>query len=250
MTGKKYKKSPIVEAVCEFQFEENPSWDLAIPGLVYEKVRNTFPLRRQAARVTLGISTSPEEIGPHFGTTQLMQFLRKDEKALIQVGSNLISINVLKSYPSWQRFLPLIKKGVNAYREVVDPKGIQRIGLRYINHIDIPGQNIHLEDYLEFRPFVGSKLPQDFGTFVVGIQVPYEESRDVLNLQLASLPRASTSSDNAAVVLSLDYVLLKPGEVPLDEVFNWIETAHGHIEDVFEASISEKLRELFKEVTE
>src|SRR2546430_7525943 len=30
LMSKKYKKPPIVEAVCEFQFEEDSSWDLAI----------------------------------------------------------------------------------------------------------------------------------------------------------------------------------------------------------------------------
>jgi|SRR5450755_1500900 uncharacterized protein (TIGR04255 family) len=250
LTGKKYKKSPIVEAVCELQFEESSSWDLAIPGLVYEKIRTRFPIRRQAARITLGISASEEQAGPQFGTVPLMQFLRKDEKALIQIGPNLLSVNILKPYPSWQKFLPLIKKGVHSYCDVVLPKGIQRIGLRYINQIDFPDKNVKLEDYLEFRPFTGPNLPQDFGPFIVGIQVPYENSRDILSIRLASLPNTGISEDNAAMILSLDYVLLKRGEVALDDVFDWVETAHSHIEEVFEASISKNLRNLFEEVVE
>ena len=79
--------------------------------------------------------------------------------------------------------------------------------------------------------------------------MPYEETRDILNLQLVSLPRPNISTDNAAMILSLDYVLLKPGEVALDEAFKWVEIAHSHIEDVFEACITQKLRDLFKEVT-
>jgi uncharacterized protein (TIGR04255 family) len=250
LTGKRYKKSPIIEAVCEVQFEENSSWDLAIPGLVYEKIRTKFPIRRQAARVTLGISTPEEQGGPQIGTVPIMQFLRKDEKALIQIGPNLLSVNILKPYPSWQKFLPSIKQGVKSYSAVVMPDSIHRIGLRYINQINFPGQNIKLEDYLEFRPFIGSNLPQDFGSFITGIQIPYENSRDILNLQLASLPNNGISADNAAIILSLDYVLLKPGEVALGEIFEWVEIAHSHIEEVFEASISETLRNLFEEITE
>lgn len=247
MTRKQYKKPPIVEAVCEIQFEESSSWDLAIPGLVYEKVRNTFPIRRQAARVTVNITNTSGEIGPQFGTVQFMQFLRQDEKALIQVGPQIISVNVLKPYPSWQRFLPLIRKGVVAYRDVVAPTGIQRIGLRYINHIEIPGLNIKLEDYLEFRPFLGPNLPQDYSTFAVSTQIPYENSRDALSLQLASLPQPDISEDKATIVLSLDYFLLKPKEIALDGAFEWVETAHQHIEDSFEACITQKMRHLFKE---
>ena len=250
MAGKTYKKPPIVEAVCEFQFEEGSPWDPTIPGRVYEKVRSTFPILRQGERVTVSVIGSPEEFGPQFGTLSLMQFLRKDEKALIQVGAHLLSVSVLKSYSSWPRFLSLIKRGFNTYRDIATPKGIRRIGLRYINHIEIPGHDIRLEDYFEFRPHVGRGLNQDFGTFALGIQFPYEESRDLLNLQLASLPKQFLSSDNATITLSLDYFLLKPGEVALEEAFQWVDVAHLHIEDAFEACITQRLRQLFKEVIE
>ncbi len=246
--GKMYKRSPIVEAVCEFQFEEGSPWDLTIPGRIYEKVRNTFPILRQSERVTVSVLGNPEEFGPQFGTLSLMQFLRKDEQALVQVGTHLLSVSVLKSYPSWPRFLSLIKRGFNTYRDIAAPKGIRRIGLRYINHIDIPGHDIKLEDYLEFRPYIGKGLHQDFGTFALGVHFPYEESRDLLNLQLASLPQQIPSSNSATVALSLDYFLLRPGEVALEEAFQWIDAAHKHIEDAFEACITQKLRELFKEV--
>lgn len=246
--SKKYKKSPIVEAVCEFQFEESSPWDLAIPGLVYEKVRNTFPIRRQAERVTLNITVGPQALGPQLGTVTLMQYLRQDEKAMLQVGSHLLSMSVLKPYPSWPRFLPMIQNGFNAYRDVAAPKGLKRIGLRYINQIEVPDQGMKLEDYFEFRPYVGSNLPQDFGTFALGIQVPCEDSRDILNLQLASVPRQDLSMSKAIIVLSLDYFLLKPGDITLEEVFKWVELAHSHIEDTFEACITEKLRHVFQEV--
>jgi uncharacterized protein (TIGR04255 family) len=246
--GKMYERSPIVEAVCEFQFEEGSPWDLTIPGRIYEKVRTTFPILRQAERVTVSLLGTPEEFGPQFGTLPLMQFLRKDEQALIQVGTHLLSISVLKSYPSWPRFLSLIKRGFNTYCDIAAPKGIRRIGLRYINQIEIPGHDIKLEEYLDFRPHIGRGLHQDFGTFALGVHFPYEESRDLLNLQLASVPQQTPLSDNASLALSLDYYLLRPREVALEDAFQWVDVAHHHIEDAFEACITQKLRELFKEV--
>jgi uncharacterized protein (TIGR04255 family) len=157
--SKLYKKSPIVEAVCEIQFGEESPWDPTIPGRIYERVRNTFPTLRQAERVTVNLALNPEEFGPQFGTVSLMQFLRKDEKALIQVGVNLLSVSVLKPYPSWPKFLALIKRGFNAYSDVAPPKTIRRIGLRYINQIEVPGHDIRLEDYFEFCPHIGGRTP-------------------------------------------------------------------------------------------
>jgi uncharacterized protein (TIGR04255 family) len=223
---------------------------MAIPGLVYEKIRDGFPKRRQEKIYETSIAAGPEGIGQQVLTTDRMQFLREDEKALIQVGPNLLAVNHLRPYPTWQEFFPLIRQGFEAYLAAANPQGIQRIGLRYINRIEIPGERVELEDYFEFRPFVGAKLPQDYGPFIVGIQIPFENSRDMLRLQLAS---ATTENPNTiAVVLDLDYFLAQPGEVSKEkeQVFQWIELAHNHVEEVFEACITDRLRQTFEEVTE
>jgi len=246
--GRKYRNPPIVEALCEFRFEPGAPWDMTVPGLVYERIRDGFPKRRQAKAFEVSVAAEPEGIGQQVLTADRMQFLREDEKALVQVGANLLAVNYLKPYTTWQEFLPLIRQGFDAYLAAANPKGIQRIGLRYINRIEIPGQRIELEDYFEFRPFIGPQLPQDFGPFIVGIQVPYENSRDFLRLQLA---KASAETPNTvAIMLDLDYFLARPGEVPQDNVFEWVDVAHNHVEEAFEACITDRLRQMFVEVTE
>jgi len=246
--GKKYRNPPIVEALCEFRFEPDEPWDMAIPGLVYGKIRDGFPIRRQAKAFEVSVAAGPEGIGQQVLTTNRMQFLREDEKALIQVGPNLLAVNHLKPYPTWQEFLPLIRHGFEAYLIAARPKGIRRIGLRYINRIEFPGERVELADYLEFRPFVGERLPKDYGPFIVGIQISFEDSRDALRLQLTSATVETPGT--IAVMLDLDYFLAQPGGVSQDDVFKWIEVAHGHVEEVFEACITDRLRQMFGEVTE
>lgn len=246
--GRRYKNPPILEALCELWFEPSVPWDLTIPGLVYERVRGDFPKRRQVRAFETSVSASPEGVEQQVRTTDRMQFLREDERVLIQVGPDLLAINHLKPYPTWQEFLPLVQRGFDAYCESANPKGIRRIGLRYINRIEIPGLGIEMEDYFLFYPFVGPNLPQEHGPFIVGIQIPHESSRDVLRLQLAN---ASTEMpDVIPVMLDLDYFLAKPGEVALAAVSEWLEIAHNHVEEAFEACITDLLRQMFEEVRE
>jgi len=245
--GRRYKNPPLIEALCEFRFDPGSPWDLAVPGLVYEKVQSEFGKRRLVQVFEASIAGGPDGVEQQVKTTDRMQFLREDEKALVQVDRHLLTVNHLKPYPTWQEFLPLIRQGFHAYLEVANPKGLQRIGLRYINRIEIPGQRIELEDYLEFRPFIGPNLPQDFGSFIVGIQVPYENSRNILRLQLASA--AVQAPDVVAVVLDLDYFLAQAGQMASDNVFEWVELAHTRVEEVFEACITDRLRQMFEEVT-
>jgi len=246
--GKRYRNPPVIEALCEFRFKPGQPWDLAIPGLVYEKIQDRFPKRRLAKIFELSVTATPGGVGQQVLTTDRMQFLREDERALVQVDRDLLAVNHLKPYPTWQEFLPLIEHGFSAYRDVAQPKGFERIGLRYINRIEIPGQPVDLAHYLEFRPFVGPSLPQDYGPFMVGIEAPYQNGRDRLRLQLATA--AITKPDALAVMLDLDYFLAEPGAVQLDNVLAWIDAAHGRVEEAFEACITDRLRHIFEEMTE
>src|SRR5262249_1087484 len=134
-----YKNSPIIEALCEFQFEPDSSWDIAIPGIMSERLKDTFPVRRQNKQAAFNIVINSE---PLITTTDRMVLFRKDEKAFLQLAPNLLAINHLKPYPSWDAFLPLIELGFRSYLDIAAPKGIHRIGLRYINRIQFPTSRV------------------------------------------------------------------------------------------------------------
>jgi len=246
--GRKYKKPPIIEALCEFRFVPGEEWDITFPGLFYEKVRDDFPKKRTSRRMQFRAISEAED--PHIQQeiTEFIQFLQEDEKVLVQVAPNLLSVNHLKPYPTWNEFRPMILDNLCKYREVANPKGITRIGLRYINRIELPGEDIELEEYFDFYPHLGNKLPQEHGSFIVGVQLMFEGGRDILKLELASekyeRPRAFT------MLFDLDYFLNKPDGVSMDKIEEWIEIAHTRVEETFEACITEKLRRLFEEVQE
>lgn len=247
---RKYKKPPLIESLCEFYFVPETSQDFdIIMNLLYENIRIDFPkkyqLQLQASQINIDNSGTPEL------TEQLLPLVRfqsNNEQVLIQVGHNLLTINHLKPYTSWEEFLPSVEMGFNAYREVVKPKAIHRVALRYINRIEITGSRIGLEDYFEFRPFIGQKLLQDISAFTLGIQIPHEEMRDILNIQLASIDNESPNT--VVILLDITYSLVKSGDISLDNITGWLSVAHNHIEDAFEACITDQLRNLFEEVKE
>jgi uncharacterized protein (TIGR04255 family) len=248
--SKKYKDPPLIEALCEFYFAPETSQDFeSIIDLLYEKIHTGFPkrdrLQLQASQITLDTAGIPEI------TQQLLpleRFQSNSDRVLIQVGQNLLTVNHLKPYTSWEAFLPSVEMGFHAYREVVQPTTIHRVALRYINRIEIMSDRIHLEDYFEFRPFIGQKILQDLAAFTLGIQIPHEEARDMLHIQLASVD--SGTPNTIAMILDLTYSLVKQGAITLDDISEWLINAHTHIEDAFEACITDQLRNLFEEVKE
>ncbi len=247
--SKKYQNPPILEALCEFRFQPGLAWDTAFPDRIFESVKDSFPQRRLVQSVEATVAIAPEGNQQQLKSSPRWQFLDEDEKTLVQIEANLLSVNHLKPYPSWLDFLPLIQQALDAYRAVVEPKGIHRIGLRYINQIEISGSQIVLEEFFNFFPTLNWQAPgQGFVAFSTGVHIPFDDARDILKLQMAS--GSSNNPDALAVLLDIDYFTGKSGEVGFDQAFDWIEQAHNRVEEAFEGCITDSLRKTFGEETE
>lgn len=241
----KYGNPPIVEVVAEFRFVPSEPWDLTVPGLLYDHLRAHFPRKRLLKVLEGEAAAEASGIRQEFRLADRMQFLREDEKAFVQVGPDLLAVNHLAPYPTWEGFAPLIQDALKAHVAVAQPKGLRRIGLRYINQLEIPGETVDLDQYLNFRPFVGPGLPQLLHGFILGIQTPYDEERDMLRLQLTTIE--SKAAGTSSLLLDMDYYLARPEGVALDASFDWLEHAHTRVQSAFENCLTDKLRGLFSQ---
>lgn len=245
-SGRKYTKPPIIEAACEFSFDRNQVWDWTIPGLMYQEIKNEFPKKRQQNLFQMEVLTQPVNVEQNLtGGIARMQFLREDEKIMIQVAPYTLAINHLKPYTEWETYQPLIKKALKAYRQIGTPKALSRIGLRYINRIDIPETIVKIQDYLTAVPVVPKNIPQHFEAWVQSVELPFPAANGKLVLQ-SGTARAE-DHQGISFMLDLDFRCPKPNEIALDNAIEWIELAHQEIENVFEACITDKSRELFQE---
>ncbi len=246
----KYKKSPITEAVCEFRFDASSPWDMAIPGLIYEKVKNQFPKREQLKRIDVKVLAVIDSFSREVTAVDQIRFLHEDGNTFLAVSPHVLSAHILKPYSSWTNFLPLIKLGFDAYCQISAPKGFNRIGLRYINKIEFAenetgsDNKVGLENYFEFRPYLGQGLNQDYHSFSLNTEQKFEDMRD--NLKILLRKEKTKMPNQISIILDFDYSLLQPDQVSSDDVFDWVEEAHLRIYDTFEACIMEKLRKKFK----
>src|SRR5712692_6393770 len=139
-----YKFPPIREAVCEFRFEPSQPWDSTVLGLVYEKIKEEFPKKRQPSSLQVSVRTEAGEAENIRGPSNRMQFLREDERALVQVAPDFLSVSHFKPYSKWELFKGIIEKALIAYRQLNETKGVRRLGLRYINQINIPEKQVEI----------------------------------------------------------------------------------------------------------
>ncbi len=247
MTARRYSAPPVLEAVSEFRFVSRGTWDAAIPGLVYVELKEMFPKRVTAQRVQI----APSDKGPSVELNSVIQFRTSDDTAFVQVAPHYLSVHQLRPYPGWTAWAPHIQEALNVYVHTARPLGVQRVGLRYVNRILLPnGDPIEPAHYLNFYPHLGEELPQKMVAFHSAVMLPYSDGRDALRLQLRSAEPEREPELRLALELDLDYFLTQAETLSVPELPDWLSGAHAHVEDVFEACLTERSRVLFEVVQE
>jgi uncharacterized protein (TIGR04255 family) len=243
---RKYRNSPIVEAVCEFTFLANSQWDMTIPGLFYDQVKSVFPKKESRLLVSKKNPVKSKEMTTEeTQITNLVAFLAPDSKTYIHIGENHLSIHRSKPYQSWSDFKPLISTNLSILTSILPDLTINRIGLLYVNHIEIPYTSVNMEDYFGFRPYLSSELPNVIQSFNVTCVFDFPVSDRCRVNMSSALP---VITDNRAVLFQIDYGLNQPGSILPNRAMDWVETAHVRVQNIFEGCITEHTRELFDEV--
>lgn len=238
--NKKYKNPPIVEALCEIQFVSGQPWDLTIPGLFYEQVKDKFPIREQQSGI--GVLFKPTETGIEHKIEQApprMQFFKRDKSALVQIAPDLLVNNQLTPYPTWGLFKPSIIENLDNYNKIACPKAIKRIGLRYINKIIFEKESNELSDYFELFLNVPRELPQSQTDFTIRLEIPYLENDRMLITLGKSYPQ---QNEGVSIILDLYYISINQENINIDNFSDWLEQAHVSIETAFEACLKDKTR--------
>jgi len=240
--SKQYKNPPITEVVCEFRFELESSFDQKTVDLFFNEIKEKFPKKKKGQTHQIKFEIHPK--GQSFNKTleEFDKFFSDDEKTLIQLDKGKLSIHKLKPYNSWQEFYPLINLVLDSYIKNIKIKSIQRIGLRYINNFEIPLSIFDIEQYFNLRPIMGEGLPQDLVSFMVGTIFAFENGRDNIKVQLIDRLAAP---NKRVFILDMDYFLVNPGSIQINEIAQWITNAHKNVENVFEVSLTEKTKLLF-----
>ena len=234
---------PIIEAICEFQFIPGPPWDMTVPGLIYDKIKNEFPIKKQQKGFAIGFHPKKGEIEHKFELAPKIQFWRPDDSAIVQVGPNLLIINQLKPYPKWHTFKPLILNILANYNQTTAPKRFKRILLRYINRFDFNQKTLELSEFFNYYPFIPPGLPQEHGAFNIKVNFVYKEGRDHLLLELTTIPAEQPTK--LSIIFDIGYVLLQTELIQIEQAEAWLETAHFEISNAFNASITENCKRLF-----
>ena len=63
--GEQYANPPLIEAFCQFNFEQDTDWDATMPGLVFNQLKDEgFTKKKQANKIGFEIQVVGNQSNP------------------------------------------------------------------------------------------------------------------------------------------------------------------------------------------
>jgi uncharacterized protein (TIGR04255 family) len=237
----KYKSPPITEAVLEFRFGERLS------ARDMERLRDQFKGRFPRVEITYHVNVNVGSDGKAAAdaTQSGFKLFSEDAKNIVMFYNSTLLTSRLAPYLGWDTFFSMAETNFATFKKVANRPKLSRIGLRFINRIDVP------EDTLEKRKpsdlfRVNVALPETIqfaGQYSLFANTVERETGIKIILQSAIAPPALL--DHVSFGLDIDAYI--DTDLPLREDSMW-EQVHKLRKAknlVFESCISPEIRELF-----
>jgi uncharacterized protein (TIGR04255 family) len=248
LTQPSYKHAPITEAVIEIKIDS--SLDQAAVEKASAKFRTHYPQDQRIENVTIALhleaktGSNPKtrvardiDIGYRRSSLDLTQLL-------VLFPSSLM-VSQLAPYPGWDQFYRRFCRDWKIWKKAVRFKTISRIGVRYINRIDIPvlERNVEHEAYLNVYPKLPDIITQ-VGAYAVQAISSFDDIGCKLTLNSAVVP--APILDHASFIIDQD--IAREIDPPQSDkaIFQLLNEIRTKKNAVFEACVTDRARSLFQ----
>jgi uncharacterized protein (TIGR04255 family) len=247
MSLQPYTRPPITEAVIEIRV--GSAIEMVELGRVSADLADFYPLEQpvKSVDVAVGMPSTPEgkptarvneETGHRRSSSDLTE--------IVVLWSTKLSISQLSPYPGWDTFFGRFMRDWAIWKKRIGYRKVTRIGVRYINRLDIPISGsavIEESEYLNVYPH----LPKALGTMMAyGVQavLPLAEIRSKLTLNSSAVP--SPLLDHAAFIFDQD--ISREAELPQrdEDIYRLLREIRDMKNRLFEACVTDRARELFQ----
>lgn len=242
---RKYKNPPAIEVLFEVFFSETQS-NLTLFGDFYQQIKSDYTKQEQLRNVGLEMNFTQENVQTkQINQGNMMRFSKEDNSELVQISENLLTFNKLKPYLGYEYFRKNVKKVLKPYLELVKPKYSERIGMRYIDRIQIPEDSFELDKYFNFSLNFANEEFSTINGISFKVQLTPKHKDHQLFVTLNSV--VSSEKGKSEFILDTYDILLLQKETDENYILSVLDEAHENIEYIFESVITDSTRDLFEE---
>lgn len=239
-----YPNAPITEALIDVQVELPKRFTVADLEKVHAEEKSAYPIKKNRY-LLMGQMQFGEQVAAAASSKQIgFLYKSQDGKQIFQAKLDGFTMSRLAPYERWESLRDEARRLWDVYRSVAKPTKVTRLAVRYINRLDLPLPVPDLKEYLRTVPEIAPDLPQDLAGYFFQLRIPME---DITSTLLVNQTIIEPSRPNVVSVV-LDNDIYRDADVPQNEdaVWDFFEVLRVRKNDVFESSITDRTRELFK----
>lgn len=238
-----YRNPPIQEAICEIHFDLSEPLTLSKIELLKPMWSASYPDQKTVQERRVDFHLSPEGLQTKEGNLGHRLICKSaDGKRLVQLSGLFVAINQLSPYPGWEEmFRDTIFARFGDLQKAIGPVRFKRVGLRYINRIDVPQVPLVWGDWFKLKLPAPSLPGFKQREWQMQFHQELTEGRRFI-INLAALPPRGGKVSPVMLDLDLIWEAAPRDSSELPEI---LEHVHGPHRLVFEAYLSNKIRKLF-----
>lgn len=238
-----YARAPITEAIIELRFAG--SFSQSVVEAAGRRLRSDYVFfdPENAIQFKLEPATQKSEVATSWQGIKLSSIDRTDNVFFRQTT---FICSRLAPYTGWEDFFARTVSAWEAWKRAAGPTTLARIGVRYVNRIDIPVQNdtlLRVEDYLNVSPKSPENFAAPMSSYTMQIVRPLQIDDCSILLNSGTVPAPLIGF----VSLALDIDIFREANLPPRDEDLWaiLTRIRGHKNRVFESCITDRARALF-----
>jgi uncharacterized protein (TIGR04255 family) len=242
-------KAPIVEAVIDLRARAEVEWE---ESSISERLKPSLPdypkrhsLSGFQQRVVLGPGVTPEGRTIDTGWTGL-RFQTEDGLQVAQFNRNGFIFSRLRPYEEWDRLIREAMRLWALFADAAKATEVQRLGLRFINRIDLPSGPVRIEDYLEPSPQGPRDLNVTYQSFFHHDMFAVPGHSYAINLVRTTQPGPASQAGSFGLILDIDVFTTETCAPAMETIERRLTEMRWLKNKVFFGSVASKALESFK----
>lgn len=241
-------QAPIVEAVIEIQTRAEAPWEQDPVTQTLKGCLSDYPnMRAEHAgmlKVRMKGNLEAEQQFEHKGWRGL-HFKSADEQYIVQFNRDSFVFSRLAPYQSWEQLSREALRLWQIHLEVARPSQAQRIGVRFINRIEMASDEVRYEDYIQPAPEPPKGMDMPFHNFVHHDVLAVPDHPYAINV-IRTIQHPPDANQGLAVILDIDAFTTAPMELTADLLGKCLPELRWLKNKVFFGSITQKALETFQ----
>lgn len=239
--NRNYRRPPAVDAVIDFSFESELS------DRENERLRRELSSRYPQVLETRGIEVAIQGDGKVETKTSVVarKLVSQDGADVFIIRPTALTTARLGPYTGWDHLRELALDNFRIANKIIGYRKCIRIGVRFINRIDIPIKEKPLVDFALFNFFPNFPAEMLGAPMSFLNRIEYKKETPGLTVIVATHSTEPALIDHTSYILDID--VIRNFDVPSkqDELWQLVDKMRDEKNLVFEACVTDDLRARF-----